>query len=115
MSSTWKPETHLPSQPSPRVSSATGPLQASWSGVSLYSWRTRGCTRGCLRARPALPTRLLQHLLVLVLAHLLAPLLDNGTQACSSVRAVFVDGERRPEWPRASYRTAGSPVGMPMN
>src|SRR5207302_11003715 len=33
-----------------------------------------------LRVRPTLPTRLLEHLLVLVLAHLLAPLLDYRTQ-----------------------------------
>jgi hypothetical protein len=37
-----------------------------------------------LGVRAALPTRLLEHLLVLVLAHLLAPLLDYGTQANSN-------------------------------
>ena len=36
-----------------------------------------------LRVRATLPARLLQHLLVLVLAHLLAPLLDYGAQIIS--------------------------------
>src|SRR2546423_3563493 len=47
-----------------------------------------------LRVRPTLPTRLLEHLLVLVLAHLLAPLLDYRTQRIS--RACVIDGLEKP-------------------
>jgi hypothetical protein len=59
-----------------------------------------------LGVRTTLPTRLLEHLLVLVLAHLLAPLLDYRTQRISS--ACLLDGleKTRPAVGRAeSYRT----------
>src|SRR2546425_3376947 len=48
-----------------------------------------------LRVRTTLPTRLLEHLLVLVLAHLLAPLLDYRTQQNS--RACVNDGLEKPD------------------
>src|ERR1700704_3159934 len=47
-----------------------------------------------LPVRAKLPTRLLEHLLVLVLAHLLAPLLDYRTQRIS--RACVIDGLEKP-------------------
>src|SRR5919199_4385617 len=71
-----------------------------------------------LRVRAALPPRLLQHLLVLVLAHLLAPLLDYRTQANS--RACVIDGLEKPSRRAAApnhtvrgFCLVGGPVADP--
>src|SRR2546425_292551 len=72
-----------------------------------------------LRVRTTLPTRLLEHLLVLVLAHLLAPLLDYRTQRNS--RACVIDGLEKPRrrlaapnhTVRGFCQVGGGPTGSP--
>ena len=78
-----------------------------WS-TGAHQKRTRQATR----LPAASPPRLLQHLLMLVLAHLLAPLLDYRTHLA---RTIAVRGDRRPraDWRRWSRGPAGSTLTSP--
>ena len=58
---------------------------------SALSYAATGCW---LRVGAPRPTGLLKHLLVLVLAHLLAPLLDYRAQSNSQTRVIFKRGSR---------------------
>src|SRR5450759_5282508 len=60
----------------------------------------------CLRVGTSSPTGLLKHFLVLVLAHLLAPLLDYRAQSNSQTRVILKKGGPDLVRPRESYRKA---------
>src|SRR5438309_8962806 len=96
---TWCPRTGRRQRPSPVVSSRTGRPVAD-AGRSRPEPRGSAGAETRLGVRAALPAGLLQHLAVLVLPHLLAPLLDDRTQANSCACLIYQLGLTQP--PRAA-------------
>jgi hypothetical protein len=76
--STWRPWMARPWLLSAAASRPIGKQRRE--RVATLEFGSPELTRSKLSVRPSLPTGLLEHLLVLVLAHLLAPLLDDRTQ-----------------------------------
>src|ERR1039458_2322221 len=89
----WKGSPSVPVRP-PRLRPPPPPSPASVSAMAVNATRApRGAPSASARrprlAGPPLPAGLLEHLLVLVLAHGLAPFLDDRAHESLSMRAAI--------------------------